>query len=82
VLNVPLARKLVWTQPMKHLGNVGHVESCFYLIRDRVSIGAREVHSLRGMFHRVRKLFWAHPLVHLVEACFGPFRDSANLDAR
>jgi hypothetical protein len=33
------------------------------------------------------KSFWAHPMVHVVdeaqlEAHFGPFRDSANLDAR
>jgi hypothetical protein len=33
------------------------------------------------------KSFWAHPMVHLggeakVEAPFGPFGDSANLDTR
>ena len=34
-----------------------------------------------------QKLFWTYPMVLLgdeaqVEACFGPFGDSANLDAR
>jgi hypothetical protein len=46
--NVPLARKFFWTHPMELLGDVGHVESCFSLIGDRVSISAREVHGLRG----------------------------------
>jgi hypothetical protein len=31
---------------------------------------------------KAQKSFWTHPMVHLVEACFGPFGDSANLDAR
>jgi hypothetical protein len=34
-----------------------------------------------------KKLFWMHPMElqddeAQVEACFGPFEDSANLDAR
>jgi hypothetical protein len=29
------------------LGDVGHVESCFDLFRDSVSVGARWVHGLR-----------------------------------
>jgi hypothetical protein len=34
-----------------------------------------------------QKSFWTNPTVHLgdeaqLEACFGPFEDSANLDAR
>jgi hypothetical protein len=33
---------------MELLGDVGHVESCIGPIRDRVSIGEREVHGLRG----------------------------------
>jgi hypothetical protein len=33
--------------------DVGHVESCFGPIGDRVSIGAREVHGLRGTYHRL-----------------------------
>jgi hypothetical protein len=35
---------------MELLGDVGHVESCFSLIGDGVSIGAREVHGLRGTY--------------------------------
>jgi hypothetical protein len=35
---------------MELLGDVGHVECCFGLIGDRVSIGAREVHGLHGTF--------------------------------
>jgi hypothetical protein len=32
---------------MELLGDMGHAESCFSPIVDRVSIGAREVHGLR-----------------------------------
>jgi hypothetical protein len=35
---------------MELLGDVGHVECCFGPFGDRVSIGAREVHGLRGTF--------------------------------
>ena len=36
---------------------------------------------------KAQKLFWMHPMVELgdeaqMDARFGPFRDSANLDAR
>jgi hypothetical protein len=39
------------------------------------------------MYHRLRKSFWTHPMVLLgdkaqVEAYFGTFGDSANLNAR
>ena len=30
-LNVPWAYKSFWTYPMEPLGDVGHVESCFFL---------------------------------------------------
>jgi hypothetical protein len=63
------------------LGDVGHVECCFGLIGDRVSIGVGEVHDLYGTF-KAQKSFWTHPMVHLVETRFGPFGDTANLDAR
>jgi hypothetical protein len=36
---------------MELLCDVGHVGSCFGSIGDGVSIRAREVHGLRGMFH-------------------------------
>jgi hypothetical protein len=51
-----------------------------------VSVGARYVHGLRQMYHRL-KSFLMNPMVLLgyeaqLEARFGPFGDSANLDAR
>jgi hypothetical protein len=42
---------------MELLGDVGHVESCFGLIGDGVSIGVREVHGLRGTLHRLENHF-------------------------
>jgi hypothetical protein len=32
---------------MELLGDVGHVESCFFSIGDSVSVGARQVHGWR-----------------------------------
>jgi hypothetical protein len=55
--NIPLAQKLFWTQLMELLGDMGDALSCFGPIGDGVSIGAREVHSLRGMFHWLRNHF-------------------------
>jgi hypothetical protein len=40
-LNIPQAQKSFWTQPIEHLGDVGHVEPPFSPFRDGVSIGAR-----------------------------------------
>jgi hypothetical protein len=42
---------------MKLLGDVGHVESCFGLFRDSISISTRHVHSLRQVYHRLRNHF-------------------------
>ena len=42
---------------MELLGDVGHVESHFNLFGDNVSVGAREVHGLRRMYHRLRNHF-------------------------
>ena len=58
----------------------------FDLFGDSANLDARWVHSLHLMHHRLRKPFWKHPMVVLgdeaqVEARFGLFRDSANLDA-
>jgi hypothetical protein len=69
------------------LGDVGHVEFCFGLFGNSVSVSARLVHGLRQRYHRLRKSFWTHPMVLLgdkaqVDACFIPFGDTANLDAR
>jgi hypothetical protein len=71
---------------MELLGNVSHLESCFSPFGDGVSVGAREVHGLRQLYHRLRNYF-GHPKVLLgdeaqLEASFGLFPNSANLDAR
>jgi hypothetical protein len=42
---------------MELLGDVGLVESRFGSFRDVVSVGAREVHSLCQMYHRLRNHF-------------------------
>jgi hypothetical protein len=72
---------------MEDLGDVAHVESCFGLFHDGVSVRGRQVQCLCQMYHRVRKSCWTHP-VELqvdeaqVEAQFGLFGDGANLDTR
>ena len=50
---------------MELLGDTGHVESCFGLFGDGVSVGARQVQGLRQTYHRLRKSFWMHPMVLL-----------------
>jgi hypothetical protein len=50
VRNVPLAQILFLTHLMELLGDVGRVECCFGPIGYRVSISAREVHGVCGMF--------------------------------
>jgi hypothetical protein len=40
--------------PMELLGDVAHVESCFNPLRDGLSAGARWVHGLRQMYHRLK----------------------------
>ena len=45
---------------MELLGDVGHVESRFGPVADSVSVvsvGARQVHGLRQMYHRLRNRF-------------------------
>jgi hypothetical protein len=42
---------------MELLGDVCLVESRFGLFGDVVSVGAREVHSLRQTYHRLRNHF-------------------------
>ena len=63
-----------------------HKESRFGLFRNRVSFGARYVHGLRLIHHSLRKDFgstcWYFGEEAQVEARFGLFRDSANLDTR
>jgi hypothetical protein len=62
---------------------VGHVESHFGPFDDSVKIGAR----FEPNVPLAQKSLWTHPMVLLgnearVEARFGPFGHSANLDAR
>jgi D-arabinose 1-dehydrogenase-like Zn-dependent alcohol dehydrogenase len=41
--------EIVCTHPMELLGDVGHIKSRFGQFGDRVSVSARQVHSLRQM---------------------------------
>jgi hypothetical protein len=54
---IQLARLLFWMNLTELQGDVGHVESHFSLFGDSVSFGAREVHGLRQMYHRLRNHF-------------------------
>ena len=72
---------------MELLGDLGHVESCFFLFGDSVSVGARLVHGFTLDVPLAQKSFWMHPMELLgdmghVESHFGPFRDSVNVGAR
>jgi hypothetical protein len=42
---------------MELLGEVGHVEPCFGLFGDSVSVGAKKVHGLRRTYHRLKNHF-------------------------
>ena len=42
---------------MELLGDVGHVESHFFLFGDSVSVSARQVHGLRQTYHRLKNHF-------------------------
>ena len=71
---------------MEHLGDTGHVESCFGPFGDGVSVGARQVTVCAKRTIGSEAVLDA-PMVHLgdeaqVQAHFGVFRDSASLDAR
>ena len=48
---------MFWTHTMELRDDMGHVESCFSLFGDSVSVGARLVHGLRQMYHRLRNRF-------------------------
>ena len=71
---------------MEHLGDTGHVESCFGPFGDGVSVGARQVTVCAKRTIGSEAVLDA-PMVLLgdeaqVQAHFGLFRDSASLDAR
>jgi hypothetical protein len=72
--------------PTDLLGDVGHVESHFFLFGDSVSVSARYVHSFAPYVLSAHQSFWTHPMVLLseeaqVKAHFALFGDSANMDA-
>jgi hypothetical protein len=63
---------------MELLGDVGHIESCFGPFGGSVSVGARLMHYLHQMYHRLKihfgrtrwyskiiRLKWKFNLVHL-----------------
>ena len=71
---------------MELLGDTGHVESCFGLFGDGVSVGARHVHGLRQRTIGSETVLDA-PMVLLgdeaqVQARFGLLRDRARLVPR
>ena len=69
------------------LGEEAQVEARFSPFGDSGNIDARWMHGLRRTYHRLKNLFWTHPMELLgdvghVESQFGLFGDSANLDTR
>ena len=52
--NVPYSQKLIWMHPIELLDHVCHMESHFNLFGDNVSLGARLMHGLRIIHHRLR----------------------------
>ena len=71
---------------MELLRDVGHVESRFDPFGDGIRVAARQEHGLRQTYHASEIILDA-PMVLLgdeaqVEARFGLFGDSPNLDSR
>jgi hypothetical protein len=54
---VESAWKSVWVHLMKLLGNMGQVEAHFSPFGDYVNLGARYVHGLHQMYHRLGNEF-------------------------
>ena len=44
------------------LGDKDQVEARFGLFGDSANLDARSVHGLRRTYHRLKKLFWTHPM--------------------
>jgi hypothetical protein len=63
---------------MDLLGDIGHVETRFSPFRDSGSVSGRQVHGFRQAYHRHINHFGEAE----VDARFGLFGDSANLNAR
>ena len=51
---------------MELLGDLGQVESRFFMFGDRVSVGVRLVHGLRYTYHRIINHFGRTRWYHLV----------------
>ena len=58
-----IGSEIVWMHPMELLGDMGHVESHFFLFGDSVSVGARLVHGFTLDVPLAQKSFWMHPMV-------------------
>jgi hypothetical protein len=56
-MNVPLAKKLFLTHPMKFLDDEAQVEARFGPFRDSANLDARYAIGLRRTYHRVRNHF-------------------------
>ena len=72
---------------MELLDDEAQVEARFGPFGDSANIDERQVPGLRRTYHRLKKSFQMHPMLHIgdeaqAKARFGPFEDSANLDAR
>ena len=69
------------------LGDEAQLEARFGPFGDSANLDARSVHGLRRRYHRLRKLFWTHPIellgeVGYVESHFYPFREGVIVGAR
>ena len=69
------------------LGDKAQPEARFGPFGDSANLEARYMHGLRRTYHRLRKLFYTHPMELLgdvghKESHFSPFRDSGNIAAR
>jgi hypothetical protein len=56
-MNVPQARKSLWTHPIEYQGDLSHVESHFGVFGESLSIGARWVHGLHRAYHSLENCF-------------------------
>ena len=52
-----IGSEIVLDAPDAILGDVGHVESHFFLFGDNFCVHARQVHGLRPTYHRLRNHF-------------------------
>jgi hypothetical protein len=72
---------------MELLCDMAQLEARFGLFIGRANLDERSLHGLRQTYHRVRKLFWTHPMELLgdmghVESHFSTFRDGVSVGAR